>query len=424
MSRCRPATTVVGMSWTASRTAAAALAGALVVAGSACAAPALPSPPEPTEPVATLTLPEPTGPHPLGTLELHLVDRQRTDPWAAQPGAPRELMVSIWYPARPGTDGPRAPYLQPGVAAYYDGASEVLGTRPGTVDFAGAHTHAVDRAAAAPDAVGLPVVLYSPAGGHSRAMGTTLVEELASRGYVVVTVDHTFAGPVQFPDRTERQTADLDKARMLQEQVRDIRFVLDQLTLVAAGNDPDAQRRGLPAGLPAALDLSRIGMFGHSAGGFTTAEAMPCDERIDAGANLDGSMDPHYGAAARTGSARPFLLMGGGTSGRDAHPHHHLAAPDWKAFWDLSSGWKRDLYLPVAEHMSFSDLQVLLPQVVEEFPPTADAVEKLIGTVDPQRSLAAQRAYLTAFFDEHLRGRPSTLFDGDSAEHPDVRVIR
>ena len=35
-----------------------------------------------------LTLPPPTGPHRAGTVSLHLVGRSR------------ELMVSVWYPAR------------------------------------------------------------------------------------------------------------------------------------------------------------------------------------------------------------------------------------------------------------------------------------------------------------------------------------
>ncbi|MGH3588372.1 MAG: alpha/beta hydrolase family protein, partial [Pseudonocardia sp.] len=343
------------------------------------------------KPPVSLSLPAPTGPQPIGTFEMHLVDHGRTDPWATPPGAPRELMVSVWYPAQAGADSPRAPHFPTGVAAHYDQSSGAFGIRPGTVDFAGSRTHATERAAVAPDATGLPVVLYSPGGGLSRAMGTTLVEELASRGYVVVTVDHTFAAPVQFPGRMQLPAPDLDKARMLQEQVRDIRFVLDELTQVAAGTDPDAQRRGLPAGLPAALDLSRIGMFGHSAGGFTAAETMLDEDRIDAGANLDGSMDPRYGRASTRGVDRPFLLMGGGTSGDDANPHHHLAAPDWNAFWEHSTAWKRDVYLRTAEHMSFADQQVLLPQIDRELPLPDGVLDELVGTIDPVRSIAAQR---------------------------------
>lgn len=47
---------------------------------------------------------------------------------------------------------------------------------------------------------GVHDVLYSPGAGEPRTWGTTLVQDLASRGYVVVTVDPTYeASEVEFP---------------------------------------------------------------------------------------------------------------------------------------------------------------------------------------------------------------------------------
>ena len=336
-----------------------------------------------TEPVV-LTLPGPTGPYPVGTRELHLVDRDRTDPWT---GRPRELMVSLWFPAA--RNGPRARQFPPAVAAYYD---QNAGVPPGTADFAGTSTHS--RTGATPLPGRRPVVLYSPGGRHSRFLGTTLVEDLASRGYVVVGMDHTPVSPVQFPDRVELPQPGVDAAQVMRERVRDTGFVLDKL-----------------AGFPS-LDLTRVGMFGHSMGGFTTAEAMIGEKRIDAGVNLDGSMDPNAGQAATVGVTRPFLLMGGGLS--SGVPHNHAHSDNWASFWTASTGWRRDLYLPAAEHMSFTDAQVLLPQLDGDF--TAS-----IGTIDPRRSLAVQRSYLAAFFDLHLRGRPTSVFDRPM--DPDVQII-
>lgn len=45
-----------------------------------------------------LTLPAPTGPHRVGNVALHLIDRSRRDPWVPS-HPPRELMIGIWYPA-------------------------------------------------------------------------------------------------------------------------------------------------------------------------------------------------------------------------------------------------------------------------------------------------------------------------------------
>lgn len=347
-------------------------AGLAVVAVAAGLAPAVA-----TEPVS-MTLPGPTGPHPVGTTELHLVDRHRIDPWT---GAPRELMVSVWYPAA--RNGAPARQFPPAVAAYYD---QNAGVPPGTADFAGTVTHSRTGARRLPGR--WPVILYSPGGNHSRFLGTTLVEDLASRGYVVVGMDHTPVSPVQFPDRVELPRRGVDAAAVLRERVRDTSFVLDE------------------------LGLTRVGMVGHSMGGFTTAEAMLTEPRIAAGVNLDGSMDPRFGQAAVQGVTRPFLLMGGGVS--SGAPHNHAHSDDWASFWSASTGWRRDVYLPAAEHLSFTDAQVLLPQLDGDF--TAS-----IGTISPARSLAAQRTYLAAFFDLHLRGRATTVFDRPA--YPELEII-
>ena len=52
----------------------------------------------------------PTGPYGIGTTTYHMVDGDRSEVFASNPDARRELMVQVWYPAR--THGsPRAPYL-------------------------------------------------------------------------------------------------------------------------------------------------------------------------------------------------------------------------------------------------------------------------------------------------------------------------
>ena len=49
-------------------------------------------------------IPRPTGRFAVGQDTLHLVDRSRTDPWSGS--GPRELMVTMRYPARRGTGRP------------------------------------------------------------------------------------------------------------------------------------------------------------------------------------------------------------------------------------------------------------------------------------------------------------------------------
>lgn len=382
------------------------LAGALLAAGLA-GAPALAQP---------LQLPAPTGPHPVGRAELHLVEAGRPDPW--KPDRPRELMVSVWYPARSPEGARPAPYMPPGVARVFaDALLKPVGADPSRVDFTAVVTHA--RVGPSARRGRHPVLLYSPGGNQVRAMGSALAVDLASRGYVVVAIDHTFEGrAVEFPDgRVEAGALPPEGGsealrKMIEGRLGDARFVLDRLQDLQGGR-----------GFPPALDLSRVGMFGHSAGGFTALEALGADRRIDAAANLDGSLGFSmsrrlFGRVVEAGLAKPFLLMGAGTSGPQDKPRTHAHSPDWARLWERSSGWKRDIWFPDAEHMSFADHAALLPPLVQRLglPPALAA--RSIGTADPQAVVAAQRDILAAFFDLHLKGRPQPLLDAPARRHP------
>lgn len=359
-------------------------------------------------------LPEPTGPYPVGVTDLRLVDQSRQDPWV--PGT-RELMITIRYPALPGGQ-PRAPFLGPGAAAAVavDDAV-ILGVDAASLDYTFPTHSRVDAAAIGGHR---PVVLYSPGAERSRAAATAQQEQLASLGYVVVAVDHTHeAVAVEFPGgRVEHgalpsQSPEVGK-QMIATRVQDTSFVLDQLGILARGGNPDGSHRPLPIGLGRSLDLSRIGMFGHSAGGFTSGETMVSDRRIDAGADLDGSMaysqgDRDFGRVADEGLDRPFLLMSAGN-------HSSRTDASWQEFLANQRGWHLRLHLPAARHFSYTDYQAMVPQLGLD----PVVTEPVIGTVDPARSVAAQRAYVTAFFDEHLRGREQALLDGPSPKHPDV----
>jgi pimeloyl-ACP methyl ester carboxylesterase len=187
--------------------------------------------------------------------------------------------------------------------------------------------------------------------------------------------------------------------------------------------------RALPRGLSRALDTSRVGVFGHSGGGFTAAEAMLDDDRIDAGVNLDSSLiyseeGREFGEVTERGLDRPFMLVGAGTSGNEDKPHTHENAPDWKAFWQNSTGWKLGLHIPEGEHFTFTDHQVIVPQLDEKLGLPDWLLTGSIGTVDPERIVTSQRAYVAAFFDRHVRREHRELLEGPSPDHPDVDLVR
>ena len=73
------------------------------------------------------------------------------------------------------------------------------------------------------------------------------------------------------------------------------------------------------------------------------------------------------------------------------------------------------LRLTGAGHLSYTDLQVQLPQIADAGRVPAAAVQTQVGTIDPAASVAAQRAYVDAFLDLALRHRDTHLLDGSSS---------
>src|SRR5579875_677091 len=352
----------------------------------------------------TPCLPGPTGPSPVGTTSLCLTDTSRPDPWAAGVNA-RELMVSLWYPAAP-SDGPRARYLTPAESELQLTSRGITGVPPDALSTT--RTNAVSEAAPAGGRRSLPLVVLSPGFTNPRSALTGLAEDLASHGYVVTGIDHTYESyGTAFPDGRvttclARQAPRRDRGeKVVAGRAADVRFVLGKLT----GAHP-----AWPGG--ALIDPSRIGMAGHSAGGAATIAAMLADSRIRAGADMDGAT---HAPIPADGLSRPFLFLGKQSSYTPGkRPTGSFGKPGpvstWEHDWKLLTGWRRWILVAGAVHASFTDLALL-----------ADQVGVDIGTdLRGARSLDITRAYVRAFFDQHLRGTPQALLDRPSPRYPEV----
>jgi dienelactone hydrolase len=347
---------------------------------------------------ATIALPALPGRYQVGTVTQELIDPTRLDPFAPVKQN-RALMVQLWYPATQVRDAPYAPYMPPATAAYEENES---GLPAGILATIG--THAQVRVPVIHRPGGWPVVLFSPGSGTSRTLYTTLVEDLASQGFVVVAIDHPYdADVVEFPggrlvlgdlppDSVDTNTF------AVQVRAQDTNFVVNQLAAFDAG-DFGSTLRGT-------LDLRRIGMFGHSMGGATAAAAMLTDRRITAGVDLDGTF---YGPVLQAGLDRPFLLMSSGL-------HDRTSDDTWAQLWSHLRGWHRDLKLDGSGHLSYSDVGVLADPLHLRglYPP--EELPYALGTIDGVRAADIEQTYLTAYFDHFLLHRPEPLI-----EHPDPR---
>ncbi|MQY40687.1 hypothetical protein SRB17_87200 [Streptomyces sp. RB17] len=123
----------------------------------------------------------------------------------------------------------------------------------------------------------LPIIVYSHGSGSHRSDHTIMVQELASHGFAVVTVDHAHDTFTEFPDG--RVVTPDDVPMYPRDFAADLRFLLDCVEGLAVGRNPDVDGKALPQGLLGALDPQRIGAFGCSKGGTATALTTLADRR-------------------------------------------------------------------------------------------------------------------------------------------------
>lgn len=341
-------------------------------------------------------LPAPTGSRPVGTTSLYLKDTSRPDPWVPTVKY-RELMVSLWYPAKsPGRK--RAQYMTAKESELLLKDGKITTIPSDTLSKT--RTNAFTDARPAGRAHSLPLVVLSPGHSKPRSELTGLAEELASRGYVVAAIDHTYENvATTFPDGrvTTCVTCEIAKGagwwvKLEKSRAADVSFVLDQLT----GKHPKWKDAGL-------IDTSKIAMAGQSAGGASAVTALLEDSRLRAGIDMDGTVESPVPAS---GLSRPFLFLGKPAT----YTPGKGEAASWEQVWKGLNGWKRWLLMDGAVHLSFTDLGVLVDQV------GLDVGADIRGA----RAMDITRKYVTAFFDQHLRGKPQPLLNKSSASYPEI----
>ncbi|MFI6734950.1 alpha/beta hydrolase family protein [Nonomuraea sp. NPDC050451] len=370
----------------------AVAAGLAVLTASACSAPAPPRSAAPSAtPTGPATLPAPTGAHPVGTTALYLKDTSRPDPWNLDADA-RELKVTLWYPTKQ-RDGQRAPYMTPKESELTLKGGRIGGVPDDTLSKT--RTNAIKDAE--PTGRKLPLVVLSP--GFTKPMSTltSLAEDLASRGYVVAGIDHTYESyATTFPDGRVAECLACDSdadpgfgTGLVAGRAADVSFVLDQLPSKWDGADR--------------IDRSRIAMVGQSIGGASAMATMLKDPRVRAGIDMDGTA---YARIPKSGFSRPFMFIGS--------PPHVPGGSDnsWDRDWKLLTGWKRWIVLSGADHQSFTDVPLLAGAL---------GIKPAYGLLPAARAAELTRTYVAAFLDQHLKSQPQPLLDKPSSRYPEAK---
>ncbi len=357
-----------------------------------------------------IELPVPTGPHSIGTHTYHWVDRSREE-WFTEKNFrdARQLMVQIWYPAAPEEGDNPVPYFD-----YPEIRGPALAAAGNFPSFTLAYQHLTKTHsyADAPVANGgpFPVLILSHGLSGIRFYHTALIEELVSRGYVVVAPNHPYDANVTiFPDGSSAdyrsdigpKVVNKDSVRIrhrqLNTRVEDIRFILDQMEKVESGNTQSLLSRH--------LDLEKVGVLGHSFGGATSVEASGRDARIKACLALDSWSLAMADSTIERGLEQPLLYMG-----RPIWPDSRNDARI-RSLLENNSSPAYHLTLEETHHFDYTDIPL--------FSPFLKYVGKS-GEIPGRRVVEIVNRYTVEFFDMNLRGLESELFSGKLA-YPEVR---
>jgi dienelactone hydrolase len=361
------------------------------------------------------TLPAPTGPYAVGRAIYDWTDDATLDKLAPVPGTKRELLVWIWYPAAAAPSAAPDGYIPaPMLAALPPGGGPL---RFLTRDLAKVHGHSIRDAEVSPRQRTYPVVIVR-AGASAGVVGySALAEDLASHGYVVAGFDAPYrTGVVVFPDgrvmwRTPENNGELCASRPPAEQdacmsrlltawVSDIGFVLDRLEHLS----------GKFAGR---LDMTRVGVFGHSFGGATAAQFCHDDTRCKAAIDIDGQP---FGSVIQAGLRQPFLFLLS-DHGRASDPVSRRIMANIQSIYDrLPPETRLRVVIRGANHFLFSDDGALLKSHI-----MMGMLRMLhVIRIEGRRQLAVTAHCVHSFFDAHLQG---TRLDMASPLYPEIEVV-
>jgi predicted dienelactone hydrolase len=373
-----------------------------------------------------ITLPAPTGSFTVGRTTRVWKNAAQNDELAPTPGAKREVLVWIWYPSAGSSSSPPADYLPAQWrSALRSSASRslpaVLMDDFLTRDSAVVHTHSSSDPPVSPAQPSYPVVIMRAGGGALTTDFTTLAEDLASHGYVVVGFDAPYrTSTVVFPDgrivkrppEYNMETLNSGDAERLASKLMvmwsdDTRFVVDQLQRLNAG-DPAERFTGR-------LDLTRLGMFGHSLGGATALQFCHDDSRCKAGIDIDGIP---FGNVVQEGTAQPFLFL---TEQIGPAPHSEegqMFLSRLRSIYRHLPNGRLFLSVQGTNHFSFGDVIFLKSQYIIR------VLRFATRGIEVQRGLAITRASVRMFFDVHLKGAPAGLMDDLQRSYPEVQTVR
>lgn len=246
-------------------------------------------------------IPAPKGEYSVGTFTFDVTDPDRDEVYGDSiktSDTLRRLRVQVWYPSDDIGGHKREVWLQDGIKLPRSLAKEMK-----LPFFALDHTenilsNAYLEAPISGKEDNYPVIILSHGWMGFRNLHNDFAELLASNGYIVMGIDHTYGAQLTVFD--DGFAAELDKNalpdrdstsnflnyanRLVLTYAGDIKLVLDSLEFINNGNYSKV--------INGNMDLSQVGLMGHSTGGGADVSVALSDNRVKALLAMDAWVEP------------------------------------------------------------------------------------------------------------------------------------
>lgn len=357
-------------------------------------------------------IPTPSGEYQVGTKIFELNDTARKELFSGKDET-RRFMIQVWYPADVKDSDEQAPWMEnakifaPSIATYIELPSYFLN------HLALVNIPAYKDSALARSDEKFPVILFSHGWNGFNAQNTGQALELASRGYVVVGIQHTYGAvvtvftdgriapnnPSALPEDAEDPNYE-EKANVLVSQwAEDMAYVLDQL---------EGQENEAGEFFNQSIDLDKVGVYGHSTGGGAAIQFCGIDSRCKAVLGMDPFMRPVSAEIIQNGISQPaFFMFSQDWTDRTDSKNNQLFN---KFYPNVNEGFGV-ITIAGTKHFDFSDLPLLSPIAPQL---------GLKGPLNGKRVTEIVNAYLIDFFELTLRDASSNLFDDDFSDFEEV----
>ena len=338
-------------------------------------------------------IPAPEGEFSIGTFTFDLTDPDRVEMYGDSAGTLRRIRVQVWYPSDDVSGYNQEFWLQDGIKLSRSLAKEMRLPFFLLDHTADVLSNAYFEAPISGKKDSYPLIILSHGWMGFRNLHNDFAELLASNGFIVMGIDHTYGA--QMTVFSDGFAAEIDKnalpnrdstpnflnyaEQLVLTYAGDIKLVLDALESINSGNFSKI--------INGNLDLSQVGLMGHSTGGGANVSVALADDRVKALFAMDAWVEPLGMENMTKGLSIPALF---------------LRSEQWEG------GLNDDYLISLVENSDIAQIIQIEGTTHIDFTMSAmfsslTGIIGFTGELDREVSASIQHEYVLEFFNNSLK---------------------